>query len=77
MPDRLFGMVLEFQVAKMSMGVQAPEIGLAHLVQQLLGSREISSVLAVIVFGNRVRERVVGVFSWQDLPRIALGGREL
>jgi len=33
--------------------------------------RETAS-LAVIGFGNRVRERVVGVFSWQDLLPLVL-----
>ena len=71
----LLGHVREIQVAKVSMGVEAPQVGLAHLCQQLLGSGKIASILAVVRLGYRVRKRIVGVFPRQYLLHLELRSR--
>jgi hypothetical protein len=63
------------QVAKVGVRVKASKVGFAHLSEQLLGSGEVSSILAVIRFGDRVREGIVGALSWQYLLHFELRPR--
>lgn len=66
-PDRLLGTVVEHEVAKVRMGVQAPEIGLAELHQDGVRGPAFTGVLEVIGFADRVGVGVVGIGPWQNL----------
>ena len=61
MPDRILGPVVEHEVAKVCMGVQAPEIGLAELHQDRVRGPAFTGVLEVVAFADRIGVGVVGI----------------
>src|SRR5271157_2909310 len=65
--DRVLGQLVENQVAEMCVGVQAAEVGLTEIHQDLIRSLVVAGVPAVIGFGDRVGERIVSVRAGQHL----------
>jgi hypothetical protein len=65
--DRPLGLSLEREVAEVSVGVQASEIGLAEPHEDGMCRRAVTAVLELVGFDDRVRIRIVGIVSRQDL----------
>ena len=55
--DRVLGPVVEDEVAEVGVGVQAAEVGLAELHQDLVRGRAVAGVLEIVGLGDRDRSR--------------------
>ena len=58
--DRVLGPVVENEVAEVRVGIQATEVGLTEIHQDLVCTLYFTGVLAVIGFGDRVGKGILG-----------------
>jgi len=65
--DRVRRPVVEDEVAEVSVGVQAAEIGLAELHQDLVRSLSVAGILEVVGLGDGIAVQIIGVPPGHDL----------
>lgn len=70
--DRLLGPPVENEVAEVSVSIQAAEIGLAEIHQDLVRSLVVARVLPVVGFADGIRERIFRVRPGQHLLHLEL-----
>jgi len=65
--DRVRRPVVEDEVAEVSVGVQAAEIGLAEVHQDLVRSLSVAGILEVVGLGDGIAVQIIGVPPGHDL----------